>query len=810
MKKLILYLFFSNLAFVSFAQGSFDYVATASGTDTYTATILVPTFPSSYTGVEMRITFTNGNTGASTINITRSTGAVGAAAIRKWDGDSFEPLVSGDIPAGEQVTLRYTGSYFIMESFGKAASGGGGVTPVTGSGLTWNGTDRYNLGGALTTTAAITTGSNTFSVGNGSQSFSFVGSSGALQYQSTGVLLSISQASGLSVTGPIRLVNLAGTGDRMVMADADGDLSTVLDPRKLPSQDKTTSFVSAIAEAGVYHYNITPSGATTITFPDLTGQEGLQWAFWKNADADLVQFDFDGETANGATVLPDTSWVYVNWSDGRFKVAGTNPATGGGGGGTWGSITGTLSDQTDLQSALDAKATTAGNLSQFAATTSAQLRGVMSDEVGTGAAYFVGGALGTPASGTATNLTGTASGLTAGNVTTNANLTGHVTSTGNAAVLGSFTSANLSGALTNETGTGVAVFSDGPTFTGTPAAPTATLGTNTTQLATTSFVANALFSQLSNPQTGNYTLQASDVGKEIPITSASLVTITLPAGVFADGNVIGPLYQTSTGGFTFTTSGGATVVYESLAATTTDKLRPVSVKHVTGNLYYVFNGLPPATGGSMSRVNGTNVTMTISGDAADALPPGKAVTYTMGWTGTLAVPLGGTGLSSSANGDVVIGTGSNTMGVVNALATSRTAYWHLKAGTATASTAPLKFTSGTNLTTAENGAVEYDGTNFFVSSSSTRYTVAKILSNSSTIDFGSVSAGGEVTNTITVTGAADGDEVILGHTNATSSAGLFFVARVSATNTVTVTAYNITGSPIDPASGTFKVSVIKR
>jgi hypothetical protein len=34
------------------------------------------------------------------------------------------------------------------------------------------------------------------------------------------------------------------------------------------------------------------------------------------------------------------------------------------------------------------------------------LRGVLSDEVGTGAAYFVGGALGTPASGTATNLTG--------------------------------------------------------------------------------------------------------------------------------------------------------------------------------------------------------------------------------------------------------------------------------------------------------------------------------------------------------------------------------------------------------------------
>lgn len=42
-----------------------------------------------------------------------------------------------------------------------------------------------------------------------------------------------------------------------------------------------------------------------------------------------------------------------------------------------------------------------------------------------------------------------------------------------------------------------------------------------------------------------------------------------------------------------------------------------------------------------------------------------------------------------------------------------TAALHLKAGTATASTAPLKLTSGTNLTTAEAGAMEYNGTNLF-------------------------------------------------------------------------------------------------
>jgi hypothetical protein len=42
----------------------------------------------------------------------------------------------------------------------------------------------------------------------------------------------------------------------------------------------------------------------------------------------------------------------------------------------------------------------------LATPSSANLRAALTDEVGTGAAYFVGGALGTPASGTLTNCTG--------------------------------------------------------------------------------------------------------------------------------------------------------------------------------------------------------------------------------------------------------------------------------------------------------------------------------------------------------------------------------------------------------------------
>ncbi len=66
-----------------------------------------------------------------------------------------------------------------------------------------------------------------------------------------------------------------------------------------------------------------------------------------------------------------------------------------------------------------------------------------------------------------------------------------------------------------------------------------------------------------------------------------------------------------------------------------------------------------------------------------------------------------------------------SVGRVGVGTTIPTAVLHLKAGTATASTAPLKLTSGTNLTAAEAGAVEWDGTNLYVTQTSgpTRITL---------------------------------------------------------------------------------------
>lgn len=138
-----------------------------------------------------------------------------------------------------------------------------------------------------------------------------------------------------------------------------------------------------------------------------------------------------------------------------------------------------------------------------------------------------------------------------------------------------------------------------------------------------------------------------------------------------------------------------------------------------------------------------------------------------------------------------------------------TAYLHIAAGVAAASGAPLKLTSGTNLTTAENGAFEYNGTNlFFTRTGAVRERVTTALTASGTLDFASTAAGASTDLTITVTGAADGDYISLGVPNGSTLSNGVFTAWVSAANTVKVRFTNTNlVSALDPASGTFRVAV---
>lgn len=113
---------------------------------------------------------------------------------------------------------------------------------------------------------------------------------------------------------------------------------------------------------------------------------------------------------------------------------------------------------------------------------------------------------------------------------------------------------------------------------------------------------------------------------------------------------------------------------------------------------------------------GANSTIAIGDDANQVFIGKSSVSNVFGVSNTADINGSGTLFVNTSN--VRVGIGQNTP----------TATLHIKAGTASASTAPIKLTSGTNLTAAEAGAIEFDGTDlFYTTSTPTRRTVANLV-----------------------------------------------------------------------------------
>jgi hypothetical protein len=97
--------------------------------------------------------------------------------------------------------------------------------------------------------------------------------------------------------------------------------------------------------------------------------------------------------------------------------------------------------------------------------------------------------------------------------------------------------------------------------------------------------------------------------------------------------------------------------------------------------------------------------------------------------------------------------------------TAPTAKLHITAGTSTAGNAPLKFTSGTLLSTPENGVMEYDGS-FWLTSGGTRRTIASSVTAGNLDAISSISS----TNSISLT-PMSGNSVIDTSTTASTGTG---------------------------------------
>lgn len=127
----------------------------------------------------------------------------------------------------------------------------------------------------------------------------------------------------------------------------------------------------------------------------------------------------------------------------------------------------------------------------------------------------------------------------------------------------------------------------------------------------------------------------------------------------------------------------------------------------------------------------------------------------------------------------------------------------------TLANASLRLRSGVAPTAPNLGDMWYDGTDYIVRATTRNDKVARVLTGSATLDFRSTAAYSFSDLTVTVTGAVLSDCVSIGVANGSIPTNTLFFGWVCATNTVTIRFINNNAVASNPASGTFKVTVLK-
>ncbi len=139
---------------------------------------------------------------------------------------------------------------------------------------------------------------------------------------------------------------------------------------------------------------------------------------------------------------------------------------------------------------------------------------------------------------------------------------------------------------------------------------------------------------------------------------------------------------------------------------------------------------------------------------------GKVIAIGNNNDGSMHFMVNGTDGASGIEPMILFPTGNLGLGV------NASALLHIKAGTVAAGTSPLKLTAGTNLTTPEDGAIEFDGTDLYFTSGGTRRTIAN---SSGGALGGNVSAINNSGGSITMTPSAGNSAIVNQTTTSTNS-----------------------------------------